>query len=104
MSEGIAGLEFTPPPAKIRDSAVVVLVRNQDGPDRELFWVRRGEQLTFSGGFYAFPGGKLDKADAETPIEHCPPGEEALRVCAIHETFEEAGVLLARGVERVAPD
>jgi len=101
MSEAIEGMEFTPPPAKIRDSAVVVLVRKQEGPAQEVFWVRRGEKLTFSGGFYAFPGGKVDAADARTPIERCPPGEEALRVCAIRETFEESGVLLARGAERL---
>lgn len=104
MSEAIEGFSYTPPPAKFRDSAVVVLVRRQEGPGREVFWVRRGEKLTFSGGFYAFPGGKVDKADASTPIEHCPPGEEALRVCAIRETFEEAGVLLARGADRLAPE
>lgn len=97
MSEAIPGIEFNPPPAKLRDSSVVVLVRGAAGPEREIFWVRRGEKLTFSGGFYAFPGGKLDKADASVSIAGCPAGEEALRVCAIRETFEEAGVLLAPG-------
>jgi len=104
MSESIAGLAYTPPPARVLDSAVVVLVRGQEGAAREVFWVRRGEKLTFFGGFYAFPGGKVDKADRSTPIENCPPGEEALRVCAIRETFEEAGVLLAPGAERIAPE
>ncbi len=103
MSEAIAGFEFTPPPAKFRDSAVVILVRKQDGPAPEVFWVRRGEKLTFSGGFYAFPGGKVDKADAGVPIEHCPAGQEAFYVCAIREAFEESGVLLARGAEKLAP-
>ncbi|WP_373045801.1 MBL fold metallo-hydrolase [Vulgatibacter sp.] len=101
MSEAIEGLEFTPPPAKIRDAAAVILVRRQEGPDREVFWVRRGEKLTFSGGFYAFPGGKVDKGDAAVPIENCPADEVALQVCALRETFEETGVLLARGAERL---
>ncbi|MBL8152506.1 MAG: MBL fold metallo-hydrolase, partial [Blastocatellia bacterium] len=54
MSEPIAGVHFDPPPARIRDAAVVILVR--EGPaGPEVFWVRRGEAVSFSGGFYAFP-------------------------------------------------
>lgn len=104
MSLPIQGIEFVPPPAKIRDSAVVILVRGAAGADREVFWVRRGEKVTFSGGFYAFPGGKVDAEDARTPIDGCPEGEAALRVAALRETFEEAGVLLAHGSEKLSKE
>lgn len=104
MSAAIPGVDWAPPPARLRDSAVVVLVRGDTASERQVFWVRRGERVTFSGGFYAFPGGKVDRADAEVPIRSCPPGEEAIRVCAIRETFEEAGVLLAPGAERLGPE
>jgi 8-oxo-dGTP pyrophosphatase MutT (NUDIX family) len=93
MSEAIPGVEFEPPPVRVRDAAVVVLVRG-DGPDLEVFWVRRGERLAFSGGFYAFPGGSVDRADREAAVSGCPTADAPLLACAIRETFEEAGVLL----------
>lgn len=104
MSEAIAGLQFKTPPAKIRDAAAVILVRGSGTNDQEVFWVRRGERVSFSGGFFAFPGGKVDAADAQTRIEGCPPGEAAFRVCALRELFEETGVLLAAGAEKLSPD
>jgi glyoxylase-like metal-dependent hydrolase (beta-lactamase superfamily II)/8-oxo-dGTP pyrophosphatase MutT (NUDIX family) len=93
MSEAIPGVEFEPPPVRVRDAAVVVLVRG-DGPGLEVFWVRRGERLAFSGGFYAFPGGSVDRADREAAVSGCPAADAPLLACAIRETFEEAGVLL----------
>lgn len=99
MSEPIAGVHFDPPPARIRDAAVVILVRDGQA-GREVFWVRRGESLSFSGGFYAFPGGTVDPADREVPLAGASDGEDAaLRLCAIRETLEEAGVLLVPGAE-----
>src|ERR1700686_2933817 len=59
----------------VRDAASVVLVRR--GPaGLETFWVRRGDQLTFAGGFYAFAGGGGDAADAGGPVgkRAAPPG------------------------------
>jgi 8-oxo-dGTP pyrophosphatase MutT (NUDIX family) len=44
--------------ASPRSAAAVVLVR--ENPELEVFWVRRAPQMTFQGGFYAFPGGQLD--------------------------------------------
>ena len=98
MSEPIEGVEFTWPEAPLREASVVILVRERDG-NREVFWVRRGDALSFSGGFYAFPGGSVDDADAATPIADAPEGQEAAMVAAIRETFEESGVLLAQGSE-----
>src|SRR5216683_1627466 len=71
------------PPAAVRPAATVVLHR--PGPDGlEVFWVRRGEQLRFAGGFYAFPGGRVDVADAALPLANAErlPASEAARVPA----------------------
>ncbi|HWV37299.1 MAG TPA: MBL fold metallo-hydrolase [Vulgatibacter sp.] len=103
MSEHIPSIEYTPPPARVRDAAAVIVVRGARLEDQEVFWVRRGEKVSFSGGYYAFPGGKVDAADPATPIEGCPEDEVGLYVAAIRETFEEAGILFARGASRLDP-
>lgn len=95
--------ELLAPPvvAEPRDAAAVILVRG-DGPERELFWVRRGESLRFSGGFYAFPGGKVDRADRELQVEGATGREAATIAAAVRELWEETGVLIARGAERLS--
>jgi glyoxylase-like metal-dependent hydrolase (beta-lactamase superfamily II)/8-oxo-dGTP pyrophosphatase MutT (NUDIX family) len=66
------------------------------GPgSHELFAVRRSEHLKFFGGFWAFPGGRLD-ADDMTLAGTSEPTLDALRIAACRELFEEAGVLIAR--------
>lgn len=103
MSEAFAGLPPPPPPAPPRPAAAVILWR--PGPEgREVFWVRRGESLSFAGGFYAFPGGRLDRADAAIPVPGKDGEEAAFVACACRELFEETGVLLARGAGRLARD
>jgi len=81
-------------PRPFRDAACVVLVRGH-GRELEVFWVRRSDTVNFQPGFMAFPGGKVDAADAELPV----PGiaddfERAARVCAVREALEETGVLV----------
>jgi 8-oxo-dGTP pyrophosphatase MutT (NUDIX family) len=69
----------------------------------EVFMVQRHHQVDFATGALVFPGGKADPADASKALrDHCD-GADALddvslsiRACGIRETFEEAGVLLAR--------
>ena len=102
MSELLPGMPPPPPPARVRPAAAVILWR--DGPEgREVFWVRRGDGLRFAGGFHAFPGGRVDDDDAKVPVPGLE-GETAVTVAAAcRELFEEAGVLLARGAERIAP-
>ena len=83
------------PRKTFRDAACVVLVRG-NGSELEVFWVRRSDAVPFQPGFMAFPGGKVDAADAEFAV----PGvsddfERAARVCAVREALEETGVLLA---------
>ena len=102
MSEAIPGLPAPPPPPRPRPAAAVILWR--DGSEgREVFWVRRGEGLRFAGGFHAFPGGRVDDDDQRVPVPGLS-GEEASHVAAAcRELFEEAGVLLAHGAERLLP-
>jgi glyoxylase-like metal-dependent hydrolase (beta-lactamase superfamily II)/8-oxo-dGTP pyrophosphatase MutT (NUDIX family) len=82
------------PPKTFRDAACVVLVRGH-GRDLEVFWVRRGDAVPSQPGFMAFPGGKVDAADAEFPVAGVSDEfERAARVCATREALEETGVLV----------
>jgi glyoxylase-like metal-dependent hydrolase (beta-lactamase superfamily II)/8-oxo-dGTP pyrophosphatase MutT (NUDIX family) len=81
---------------RFRDSAAIVLVRG-DGAAREVFWVRRGDAVSFMPGFDAFVGGLVGPGDIEIPIEGAHGEQErSLRACALRELFEEIGVLLGR--------
>jgi 8-oxo-dGTP pyrophosphatase MutT (NUDIX family) len=96
------------PSVAAKDAATVILVRHGEpvGTPWQCFMVRRHVRSEFAADVYVFPGGKVDAedtADALTPyVEgHQSPLEEqgalwrGLRVAAIRELFEEAGVLLA---------
>jgi ribonuclease/clavin/mitogillin len=96
VSEALPGMPEAPPPALARDAAVVVLVRKA-ARGVEVFWLRREAALSFAGGFYAFPGGRVDAADADVPVEGAVGEEATLRAAAARELFEEVGVLRARG-------
>ena len=98
-----------------RDAATVILLRDRTEGPYEVFLMRRHRNQIFMGGAFVFPGGRLDDADADPDIAACTSGFRAadakrllqetdlpeaialgLFVAAIRETFEEAGVLLAR--------
>ncbi|MDC0709940.1 MBL fold metallo-hydrolase [Stigmatella sp. ncwal1] len=100
MSEAIAGMPPAPPAAVPRPAAVVVLYRRV-GSRVEVFWVKREKALSFAGGFYAFPGGKVDKADAAVPVRGISGEQAAACVAAARELFEETGVLVVPGAEAV---
>jgi endoribonuclease LACTB2 len=101
VSEPFPGLPPAPPSPAPRPSAAVILWR--DGPDgREVFWVRRGDGLRFAGGFHAFPGGAIDEADRRVPVHGLAGEEAAILAAACRELFEETGVLLVRGAERLS--
>jgi 8-oxo-dGTP pyrophosphatase MutT (NUDIX family) len=83
----------------------------------EVFLMRRVTQMKFGAGMHVFPGGRIDARDADlsvpivgTPDPRVSQGDAALArellVCAVRETFEESGVLLASGAEvlRAASD
>src|ERR671931_1138753 len=102
MSEFFPGLPPPPPPEPPRVAAAVILWR--DGPrGREIFWVLRGGALRFAGGFYAFPGGRLDDEDAAVPVPGFTGAAAALRACAVREVFEETGILMATGARPPSP-
>lgn len=99
-----------PPEAPVhpRDAATVMLLRDTaSGP--EVFLQRRVEGMPFAGGMTVFPGGGVDRRDADTSVDWsgpapswwaerfgCAPGTARALVCAaVRETFEESGVLLA---------
>jgi len=74
--------------AAVREAATVMLVR--DAPELEVFMLRRNPESVFAGGAYVFPGGAVDADD------HTLGNDRRFWVAAVRETFEEAGVLLAR--------
>ncbi|MGA9520003.1 MAG: MBL fold metallo-hydrolase [Myxococcaceae bacterium] len=102
MSEPLAGVPRPPPtPGRIREASAVILYRRNDAGELEVFWLRREKKLTFAGGFYAFPGGRLDASDAEVKVEGAEGRDAALVVAAARELLEETGVLVASGAERL---
>jgi len=88
--------------AGLVESAAVILLKKEAGSLR-VFWLRRAKALRMGGGFYAFPGGKVDKADETTPAEGSAEGLHRFCVAALRELFEETGVLLAKNVAQLAP-
>ena len=94
-----------------REAATVMLVR--DDPDLQVFMLRRNLNADWVGGAYVFPGGAVDDGDrAHAVLARCPDRSDAdasarlgvatgglgYWVAGVRETFEEAGVLLARSV------
>jgi 8-oxo-dGTP pyrophosphatase MutT (NUDIX family) len=91
-------------PVPIRPAATILLVR--DEPEFQVLMVKRHHQIDFASGALVFPGGKTHQGDHDPAwAEHAagweaaPADERALRIAAIREVYEEAGVLLARDPE-----
>jgi 8-oxo-dGTP pyrophosphatase MutT (NUDIX family) len=88
------------PPAPARPASTVVILR--DGPDGiEVFMVVRHHEIDFASGALVFPGGKVDAEDAseawrELAAEAPAKPDRSFLVAAGRETFEEAGLVLAR--------
>ena len=99
-----------PATVPVRDAATVMLLR--DAPRGiEVCMLRRNLDSDFVGGAYVFPGGGVDPDDSDAALEQVTRGRSdadasrlvgidagglAFWVAAIRESFEEAGVLLAR--------
>jgi 8-oxo-dGTP pyrophosphatase MutT (NUDIX family) len=92
-----------------RDAATVMLLR--DAPDLEVFMLRRNFDSVWIAGATVFPGGAVDPEDRDRAWPaRCVGWDDARAsravqraegglgffVAAVRETFEEAGVLLAR--------
>jgi len=102
-------------PAEPRPAASVIIVRDApvSAPEPiEVYMVRRQRSMKFLGGFYAFPGGKVDRGDAAAAVLDGCSGLDAVYaaryfpahgelpslafwVTAVRELLEETGVLLA---------
>ena len=72
-----------------RPAASVMLVRPAEA-GLEILFLRRNPTLAFHGGYWVFPGGRIDADDADPAA----PGDEAAaaRRAAVREAREEAGV------------
>lgn len=84
----------------IRPAATILLVR--DDPTFEVLMVKRHHQIDFASGALVFPGGKTHAGDHDPAwAEHVAgwdavhPDERPLRIAAIREAFEEAGIIIA---------
>jgi 8-oxo-dGTP pyrophosphatase MutT (NUDIX family) len=94
MSEAPSPVPARPAePAPARPAATVLLVRD-GAAGLEVFMVVRHREIEFAGGALVFPGGRVEEADGALAGDD-PLG--AFRIAGIRETFEECGVLLARG-------
>ena len=101
-------------PVEPKPAASVLLVRPTapGAPEPfEVYLIRRQKSMKFLGGFYAFPGGKVDEADGTPESLGCcrgltaeeaetifPGGDRpalAYWVAAVRELVEESGLLLA---------
>jgi len=89
------------PDSAIKPAATILLLR--DDPEFEVLMVKRHHQIDFASGALVFPGGKSHERDHSEAWAQYALGFEAhddvqrpLRIAAIREVFEEAGILLAR--------
>jgi 8-oxo-dGTP pyrophosphatase MutT (NUDIX family) len=92
-----------------RDAATLIVVRRDAAKPRVLMGKRNGGH-NFMPNLWVFPGGRIDRSDFRAPHatplradvaatfnSYLKPGRgQALALAAIRETFEEAGLLLAR--------
>lgn len=83
-----------------KPAATILLLR--DEPEFQVLMVKRHQQIDFASGALVFPGGKLHDGDADPAwAQHCTGWSQfdevqrTLRIAAIREVFEEAGILLA---------
>jgi 8-oxo-dGTP pyrophosphatase MutT (NUDIX family) len=87
-------------PVAARPASTVVILR--DGAEgMEVFMVVRHHAIEFASGALVFPGGKVDKEDSDaawSDLATQPPADpdRSFFVAAGRETFEEAGLMLAR--------
>lgn len=76
-------------PEAIPAATVIVLRDGEAGP--EALMLRRDRDLSFAGGTWVFPGGRIDPGDHP---EHGQDLERAARRAAVREAFEEAGLVI----------
>ena len=81
-------------------AATMLLLR--DTPEFQVLMVKRHHQIDFASGALVFPGGKPSVGDEIVEwADHCrgwgtfDATQRTLRIAAIREAYEEAGILLA---------
>jgi 8-oxo-dGTP pyrophosphatase MutT (NUDIX family) len=79
----------------VKPAATVVLVRDTD-EGIETLLLRRNKEVSFGGGAWVFPGGKVEEHERSKYSE-----ELAARAAAVRECEEEAGISLA--IESLRP-
>ena len=89
------------PDSAIKPAATILILR--DDPEFEVLMVKRHHQIDFASGALVFPGGKTHAGDDDAAWAGHVLGwddfdavQRGLRIAAIREVFEEAGILLAR--------
>ena len=107
-----------------RPAATVIMLRDSksDGQGLEVFLIKRHLNSNVLGGVFVFPGGKVDKLDAELdtatylnqPVAelHRALNESdtdaliaaSLYIAAVREVFEESGILFAEGATHAHAD
>lgn len=97
------------PAVRPKNAATVMIIR-RDGPKPRVLMGKRHGGHSFMPDRWVFPGGRIDRADYRAPFAtdlrpdvaatfdtHLKPGRgRALALAAVRETWEEAGLLLAR--------
>lgn len=113
LRESLLGIDGGEPPAVTEPTqpklaSTVMLVRDDEGP-LEVFMLRRASSMAFAPSMHVFPGGGVERRDAEDELPWAGPTVEEwaevfgtdeasarmLVAAAIREIFEETGVLLA---------
>ena len=104
-----SGGDYDPESVAIRPAATVLIL--DDRPDLHVLMLKRNARSVFVGDMWVFPGGAVDPEDASAEADAAVEGltdNDASRVlgidsggiafwvAALRETFEEAGILLAR--------
>ena len=117
MKNPLLEFGYDPPPAtprsgklaRPRDAATLILIR-RDGAHVRVLMGRRHSGHDFMPSKWVFPGGRIDRADFRAPYatdlrpevmarlekNGSPTRSRALALAAVRETFEEAGLLLAK--------
>lgn len=80
-----------------KPSASVLLIRDGEN-GLEVFMLKRNESLSFSPGFWVFPGGALDPDEQQADMSQ-EDETKAFQKAAIRETFEESRFLLANNID-----
>ncbi|MDF1552672.1 MAG: hypothetical protein P1P84_06390 [Deferrisomatales bacterium] len=110
-----------PPTRPAEPAATIILVRQHQG-GLQTYLLRRSPKLRFMAGMHVFPGGRVDPEDRDPTLwanRIDLPEEDLARrfgddltagealgyaVAAVRETYEEAGILLARDASGDPPD